>query len=95
MKNSSMWQQQIKFTHTQNHVGNVIIIADITLESFSQIEQSQQIPCLVECHDENNIILQKRETTLSTVQEYINQKLDLRKVNILNQRKADYKKFLQ
>ena len=42
--------------------------------------------------DEKNIILQKRETTLSTVQEYINEKLDPRKVNVLNQRKADYKK---
>ena len=34
-------------------------------------------------HDEKNIILQKRETTLSTVQEYINDKLDPRKVNTL------------
>ena len=42
--------------------------------------------------DEKNIILQKRETTLSTVQEYINEKLDPRKNNILSQRKADYKK---
>ena len=92
MKNSSMWQQHIKFTHTPNHVGNVIIVADITLENFSQIEQSQQIPCLIECHDENNIILQKRETTLSTVQEYINKKLDPKKVNVLNIKKANYKK---
>ena len=42
--------------------------------------------------DEKNIVLQKRETTLSTVQEYINEKLDPRKNNILSQRKADYKK---
>ena len=40
---------------------------------------------------EKNIILQQRETMLSTVQECINEKLDPRKVNILNQRKSDYK----
>ena len=38
-----------------------------------------------------NIILQKHKTTLCTVQDYINEKLDPKKVNILNQRKADYK----
>ena len=31
--------------------------------------------------DENNVILEKCETTLNTVQEYINQKLDPRKVS--------------
>lgn len=41
--------------------------------------------------DEKNIIPQKSESTLSTVQEYINEKLDPSKVNILNQRKANYK----
>ena len=30
------------------------------------------------------------KTTLDTVQEYINEKLDLRKVNILNQRKFTF-----
>ena len=38
--------------------------------------------------DEKNIILQKRETKLSTAEEYINEKLDPMKANILNQRKA-------
>ena len=44
--------------------------------------------------DEKYIILQKRETILCcTVQEFINEQLDPRKGNILNQRiKADYKK---
>ena len=37
-------------------------------------------------------ILQKRESALNTIQEYINEKLYPRKVNILNQGKADYKK---
>ena len=41
--------EHIKFTHTQNQVGNIIIIADITLESFSQIVQLQQFPSLIEC----------------------------------------------
>ena len=40
--------------------------------------------------DEKNIIPQKRESTLSTVQEYINEKLDPSKVNTLNQRKGNY-----
>ena len=31
--------QYIKFTHSQNHVGNIMIIVDISLESFSQIEE--------------------------------------------------------
>ena len=44
-------------------------------------------------NDKKNIILQKRETTLSTAQEYINEKLDQIKVNRLDQRKADYKKL--
>ena len=39
--------------------------------------------------DAEKNILQKCETTLSTVQENINEKLDPRKVNILNQRKAE------
>ena len=43
--------------------------------------------------DENNMILQKCETTLKC-EVYINEKLDPRKVNILNQRNADYKKVL-
>ena len=34
--------------------------------------------------DENNVILEKCETTLNTVQEYINQKLDPRKVSFFN-----------
>ena len=42
--------------------------------------------------DEKNKILQRSETTLSTVQQYINEKLDPRRDNNLNQRKAHYKK---
>ena len=36
-------------------------------------------------------ILQKRKATLSIVQKYINKKLDPRKVNVLNKKKADYR----
>ena len=36
--------------YTQNHVGNIgILIIDITLESFSQIEQLQKLLCSIKC----------------------------------------------
>ena len=38
-KNCSTWSQHIKFTHNQNHVVNIMIIADITWQSFSQIKK--------------------------------------------------------
>ena len=38
-----------KFNYTQNQVGNITIVADVTLDIFSQIEQLQQFPCMIEC----------------------------------------------